>query len=58
MMKKIFEINDILNAVNSISEIEKTDEDSVQIKKNNILTLNTKLKSSNKNVLVLDKAIE
>jgi len=58
MTKKIFEINDILNAVNSISEIEKTDEDSVQIKKNNILTLNTKLKSSNKNVLVLDKAIE
>ena len=58
MRKKIFEINDILNAVNSIYEIEKTDEDSVQIKKNNILTLNTKLKSSNKNVLVLDKAIE
>ena len=58
MTKKIIEINDILNAVNSISEIEKTDEDSVQIKKNNILTLNTKLKSSNKNVLVLDKAIE
>jgi len=58
MTKKIFEINDVLNAVNSISEIEKTDEDSVQIKKNNILTLNTKLKSSNKNVLVLDKAIE
>ena len=58
MTKKIFEINDILNAVNSISEIEKTDEDSVQIKKNNILTLNTKLKSSNKNVLVLDKTIE
>ena len=58
MTKKIFEINDILNAVNSISEIEKTDEDSAQIKKNNILTLNTKLKSNNKNVLVLDKAIE
>ena len=58
MRKKIFEINDILNAVNTISKIEKTDEDSVQIKKNNILTLNTELKSSNKNVLVLDKAIE
>ena len=58
MTKKIFEINDILNAVNSISDIEKTYEDSVQIKKNNILTLNTELKSSNKNVLVLDKAIE
>ena len=58
MTKKIFEINDVLNAVNSISEIEKTDEDSAQIKKNNILTLNTKLKSSNKNVLVLDKTIE
>ena len=58
MTKKIFEINDILNAVNSISEIEKKDEDSAQIKKNNILTLNTELKSSNKNVLVLDKAIE
>ena len=58
MTKKIFEINDILNAVNSISEIEKADEDSVQVKKNNILTLNTELKSSNKNVLVLDKAIE
>ena len=57
-MTKEFEINDILNAVNSISDIEKTYEDSVQIKKNNILTLNTKLKSSNKNVLVLDKAIE
>ena len=57
-MTKEFGINDILNAVNSIYEIEKTDEDSVQIKKNNILTLNTKLKSSNKNVLVLDKAIE
>ena len=58
MTKKIFEINDILNAVNSISEIEKADEDFVQVKKNNILTLNTELKSSNKNVLVLDKAIE
>tara|TARA_B000000460_G_C21225420_1_gene268311 strand:- start:309 stop:485 length:177 start_codon:yes stop_codon:yes gene_type:complete len=58
MTKKIFEINDILNAVNSISEIEKKDEDPAQIKKNNILTLNTELKSSNKNVLVLDKAIE
>ena len=58
MTKKIFERNDILNAVNSISEIEKKDEDPAQIKKNNILTLNTELKSSNKNVLVLDKAIE
>ena len=63
MMKKEFEINDILNAVNSISKIEKKNKDLVQTKKENILTLKTELKPNNKhvlvkNVLVLDKVIE
>ena len=63
MMKKEFEINDILNAVNSISKIEKKNKDLVQTKKENILTLKTELQPNNKhvlvkNVLVLDKVIE
>ena len=58
MMKKEFEINDILNAVNSISKIERKNKDLAQTKKENILILNTELKPNNKNVLVLDKVIE
>ena len=62
-MTKEFEINDILNAVNSISKIEKREENIVQPKKkrNNkvdVLTLNKQVKSDKFDILVLDQMIE
>ena len=61
MIKK-FEINDILNAVNSISKIEKKRRKTVKKKdstgKNDILTLNNQVKSNKSNILVLDQMIE
>ena len=62
-MTKEFEINDILNAVNSISEIEKREGNIVQPKKNrnnkvDILTLNNQAKSNKSEILVLDQMIE
>ena len=62
MMKKEFEINDILNAVNSISKIDKKKTKNKEKKdsthKNDILTLNNQAKPSKSDVLVLDQIIE
>ena len=61
MMKK-FEINDILNAVNSISKIEKKKTKTVEkkdlVNKDDILTLNNQTKSNKSEILVLDQMIE
>ena len=62
MMEKEFEINDILNAVNSISKIKKKNSKSVEKKdlviKDDILTLNNQAKSNKSEILVLDQMIE
>ena len=61
-MKKEFEINDILNAVNTIYKIEKkvtkNVEKKVSNKKNDVLTLNNQAKSDKSDVLVLNDVIE
>ena len=58
-MIKEFEINDILNAVNSISKIEKkTLEKKVFRDKDDVLTLNNQAKSNKSEILVLDQMIE
>ena len=61
-MIKEFEINDILNAVNSISKIEKKKSKIVEKKdsnvKDDILTLNKQAKSDKSEILVLDQMIE
>ena len=61
-MKKEFEINDILSAVNSIYKIEekksKTKEKKVSTDKNDILTLNNQAKSDKSEILVLNQMIE
>ena len=61
-MIKEFEINDILNAVNNISKIEKKRSKSVEKKdytdKNAILTLSNQAKSNKSEILVLDQMIE
>ena len=62
-MTKEFEINDILNAVNSISKIEKREGNVVQPKKNHnnkvdILTLNKQVKPDKLDILVLNQMIE
>jgi len=63
MMKKEFEIRDILNAVDDIFKIErkkniiiKTKNDSTD--KNDVLTLNKQVKSNKSKILVLDQMIE
>ena len=62
MMEKEFEINDILNAVNSISKMEKKKTKSVEKKdsanENDVLTLNNQVKSNKSEILVLDQMIE
>ena len=62
MMEKEFKINDILNAVNSISKVEnkktKTVERKDSANKNDILTLNNQVKSNKSEILVLDQMIE
>ena len=63
MMEKEFEINDILNAVNSISKIERKKGRTIEIKndsadKNDVLTLNNQAKSDKSEILVLDQMIE
>ena len=63
MMEKEFEINDILNAVNSISKIERKKDRAIEIKndssdKNDVLTLNNQAKSDKSVILVLDQMIE
>ena len=61
-MEKEFEINDILNAVNTIHKIEKkitkNAEKKVSNKKNDVLTLNNQAKSDKSDVLVLNDVIE
>ena len=62
-MEKEFEINDILNAVNSISKIERKKGSIIEIKndpvdKNAVLTPNNQEKSDKSEILVLDQMIE
>ena len=58
-MIKEFEINDILNAVDSISKIEKkTLEKKVFRDKDDVLTINNQAKSNKSEILVLDQMIE
>ena len=62
-MIKEFEINDILNAVNNFSKIEKKKSKIIETKKdsddrNDILTLNNQVKSNKSEILVLDQMIE
>jgi hypothetical protein len=61
-MIKEFEINDILNAVNSISKIEKkktnTTEKNDSTNKDDVLTLNNQAKFTKSEILVLDQMIE
>ena len=62
-MTKEFEINDILNAVDNISKIERKKYSIIQTKndfadKNDVLTLNKQVKSNKSKILVLDQMIE
>ena len=62
-MKKEFAINDILNAVDNISKIERKKVKVIEIKndstdKNDVLTLNKQVKSNKSKILVLDQMIE
>ena len=62
-MEKEFEINDILNAVNNISRIERKKGKAMEINnvstdKNDVLTLNNQAKSDKSEILVLDQMIE
>ena len=62
-MKKEFTINDILNAVDNISKIERKKVKVIEAKndstdKNDILTLNKQVKSNKSKILVLDQMIE
>ena len=60
-MIKEFEIDDILNAVDSISNIEKkkskTLEKNDSVKNDDVLTLNNQVKSNKSKILVLDQMI-
>ena len=61
-MIKEFEINDIWNAVNSISKIEKkkskTTEKNDSTNKGDVLTLTNQAKFNKSEILVLDQMIE
>ena len=61
-MTKEFEINDILNAVDSISKIEKKKSNTLEKKdfndKNDALILNNQAKSNKSEILVLNQMIE
>ena len=61
-MTKEFGINDILDAVNSISKIEEKKSRATKRKdsadKNDVLTLNNQVKSDKSEILVLDQMIE
>ena len=62
-MTKAFEINDILNAVDSISKIERKKGEAVEIKndtvdKDDVLALNKQVKSNKSKILVLDQMID
>ena len=63
MTVKEFEINDILDAVNSISKIERKKSGTIAIKnyftdKDDVSALNNQVKSNKSDVLVLDQMIE
>ena len=62
-MAKEFEINDILNAVDNISKIERKKGKTVEAKndstdKDEVLTINKQVKSNKSKILVLDQMIE
>jgi len=62
-MAKEFEINDILNAVDNISKIERKKDKSIEAKndstdKDDVLILNNEVKSNKSKILVLDQMIE
>ena len=62
-MTKEAEINNILNAVNSISKIERKKAKITEIKKDlpnkdDILTLNNQVKSNKSEILVLNRMID
>ena len=61
-MIKEFEISDILNAVNSISKVDKKKSKIVKKKdsdvKEDVLTLNNQAKSDKSEILVLGQMIE
>ena len=62
-MKKEFKINDILNAVNSIFNMERKKGRTMGIKndsadKDDVLTPNKQAKSNKSEILVLDQMIE
>jgi hypothetical protein len=61
-MIKEFKIGDILNAVNSISKIERKKSKDIEKKNSNvvndILTPNNKAKLNKSDILVLDQMIE
>ena len=62
-MAKEFEINDILNAVDNISKIERKKSKIIETKndsadKDDILTLNKQVKSNKSKILVLNRMIE
>ena len=61
-MIKEFKIGDILNAVNSISKINKKKSNNIEKKDSNvmndILTLNNQAKLTKSDILVLDQMIE
>jgi len=61
-MIKEFGISDILNAVNSISKVDKKKSKIVKKKdsdvKEDVLTLNNQAKSGKSEILVLDQMIE
>ena len=62
-MIKEFEINDILNAVDNISKIERKKGKTIETKndsadKDDVLTLNKQVKSNKSKILVLDQMIE
>ena len=62
-MAKEFEINDILNAVDNISKIERKKGKTIETKndsadKDDVLTPNKQVKSNKSKILVLDQMIE
>ena len=62
-MTKEFEINDILNAVDNISKIERKKGKTIETKndsadEDDVLTLNKQVKSNKSKILVLDQMIE
>ena len=62
-MAKAFEINDILNAVDNISKIERKKGKTIETKndsadKDDVLTLNKQVKTNKSKILVLDQMIE